>query len=356
MQFEQKIVTKLCEQAQTFFNQKENPSNVFKTSISGKRYTIVKTADGTSDQHFLLRKRLGVGGFGQVFVGLPIDMKKFTIDKTKLMAVKITDFSERGSLSITDREESKKECEHEITCLKLFDSFVSFSFSKRPTENTISTGKIAIKKQVEIEECILSMTLHSGKSMDKHLNSPVYPILSLLDMSYSLADKLSLIHAQGVIHSDLNPKNVLWDDKTRAVNIVDFNRAKLLKAGEIYCFSNLRSAKDWMAPECSTVTKEELKQYGGGYKYSKASDIYSMGLILAAKYGLNSAEASYLRLDKKLIKEFIAKMTQPDEKSRPNIEQCKEFFLGLKMQLARDYNDRAKEKLIDIVDKLSSRP
>ena len=344
MKHDQKTIVSLCETSKKFFTAPDSQANIFTSTVAGKPYTVVKAIDDKeTPKYFLLQKELGKGTFGQVSVGIEIDLDSQKISENMPVAVKITDLSEQGRAVTASREEAKCESLHEKNCLAILKSCFGYSIGKRVKECSMEIDEGLIHTwTAEVEESVLIMPLHSGQSMDCHQSSHEYDTLVLLDMSYYLSDNLAKLHAENIVHSDLKPANIVWDAKTRAVNIVDFNRAKILAKGDFYSYCKVASDKAWMAPECSELTAAELSQSGCGYKYSRASDIYSLGAILTKTYGLDSTNISYLTYDKILIKNFISDMKNPDEKSRPTAEACKDFFCQLKRQIALNKADPMK--------------
>lgn len=49
-----------------------------------------------------------------------------------------------------------------------------------------------------------------------------------LDIGIKIAEILGEIHKQSIIHKDINPKNILYDETTKEVKIINFNRASIL--------------------------------------------------------------------------------------------------------------------------------
>ena len=101
---------------------------------------------------------------------------------------------------------------------------------------------------------------------------------------------LCYLHANGVIHRDLNPRNILFtiDDRNRPVmKLADFGCSRILLDGESrHVLSKTRDASNytilrrfgtdgWLAPEVLNARKEDDPFYT--YK----SDIFPLGLIIA---------------------------------------------------------------------------
>ncbi len=96
------------------------------------------------------------------------------------------------------------------------------------------------------------------------------------------AEALASIHAQGVLHGDIKPSNLMVDSQGD-IKITDFGLATL--AAEEAHPPNLGTPA-YLAPE---------RRAGGGH--SKASDLYAMGLVLHRILGLATPEEKGMATD-----------------------------------------------------------
>ena len=71
-----------------------------------------------------------------------------------------------------------------------------------------------------------------------------YPIGQLVDIVIQVAEVLSWLHANGIIHGDLKPENIIVDPSGHAT-LVDFGFS--CKAGSMA--TSIRGTRDYMAPE-----------------------------------------------------------------------------------------------------------
>jgi serine/threonine protein kinase len=121
-----------------------------------------------------------------------------------------------------------------------------------------------------------------------HKSLPLDKIISI-----SLAHGMAYIHSQGVVHRDVKPENIIFDEEGCA-KIVDFGIA----CEEAYCdpLANDTGTFRWMAPEMM-----KHKTYG------RKVDVYSFGLILWEMFSgsvpyedLNPFQAAFAVFDKLL--------------------------------------------------------
>jgi serine/threonine protein kinase len=80
------------------------------------------------------------------------------------------------------------------------------------------------------------------------------------------------VHNLGVLHKDLEPRNILWNPQTKTVMIIDFERAKLVKAprpalGTIS--HNPRNGKNPVTtdPKFAKESAEEIYHMDSALKY-----------------------------------------------------------------------------------------
>jgi serine/threonine protein kinase len=106
------------------------------------------------------------------------------------------------------------------------------------------------------------------------------------DVLYQLAIGLEYIHKMGLIHRNLNPRNVLiWMDSTTKEVLMkwaDFGISKLINERGTHSISGSRGSDNWYAPEIMIIQieeeengEEEITRQRGTVK----SDVFTEGLI-----------------------------------------------------------------------------
>ena len=120
----------------------------------------------------------------------------------------------------------------------------------------------------------LIMELIEGIPLSKKLaEGPLSPD-DVAVLGARVAHGLAAAHRKGVIHRDLSPDNiVLPNGRVHEAKIIDFGIAKLLEQGEGTIVDGFKGKLSYASPE-------QLGFFGG--KIDGRSDLYSLGLVLAA--------------------------------------------------------------------------
>ena len=170
----------------------------------------------------------------------------------------------------------------------------------------------------------LVMEFVDGPSLSKVLKQGPLPPAQVRELRDQLADGLAAAHEKGVIHRDLSPDNVILPGGTLSkAKIIDFGISKMADPEAKTILG------DDFAGKYSYVSPEQVGLYGG--KVDLRSDVYSLGLVLAAAAAgapldMGSSPISVVearrvvpkldRVPAELRPELTA-MLQPDPASRP---------------------------------------
>jgi serine/threonine-protein kinase len=122
----------------------------------------------------------------------------------------------------------------------------------------------------EDEQPYIVMRLMTGGSLADRLAHGPLSLLESARIFGRLAPALDRAHSKGVIHRDLKPGNILFDDEDNPY-VSDFGIAKITEASTVYTHSGgIVGTPAYMSPE----------QARGDRDIDNRSDIYALGAIL----------------------------------------------------------------------------
>jgi serine/threonine-protein kinase len=118
----------------------------------------------------------------------------------------------------------------------------------------------------------LVMDLAAGGDLAERLKAadgPI-PLEQAVAIAQALAQALAHLHAQGVLHRDMKPSNVLFDDRDQP-RLVDFGLAKVTWQGSLTQTGTMMGTPAYMAPEQAAAQRGEVGPH---------SDVYGLGAVL----------------------------------------------------------------------------
>jgi serine/threonine protein kinase len=124
----------------------------------------------------------------------------------------------------------------------------------------------------EYEELpFFTMKLATGGTLAQRRKQLAGEWRGIAELMARLADAVQFAHEHGVLHRDLKPGNILFDDQDRAY-VSDFGLAKLLSGdSDLTPSANFLGTPHYVAPEVATRNARQA---------TIASDVYSLGAIL----------------------------------------------------------------------------
>ncbi|TPK72533.1 serine/threonine protein kinase [Mesorhizobium sp. B2-4-15] len=170
----------------------------------------------------------------------------------------------------------------------------------------------------------LAMEFVDGQSLFDVMRRGPMPGEDVRRLCHRLTSGLAAVHQAGAVHRDLSPDNIILPGgRVERAKIIDFGIARSAAAGG----ETLIGGK--FAGKYNYVSPEQLGLYGG--EVSEQSDIYSLGLVLAAALRgkpLDMSGTQYEVIEKRRtvpdlsdidpdFHELIGAMLQPDPRDRP---------------------------------------
>ncbi|MGX5799764.1 protein kinase domain-containing protein [Bradyrhizobium sp. Arg314] len=170
----------------------------------------------------------------------------------------------------------------------------------------------------------LAMEFVDGQSLFDVMRRGPMPGDDVRRLCHRLASGLAAVHLAGAVHRDLSPDNIILPGgRVERAKIIDFGIARSAAVGG----ETLIGGK--FAGKYNYVSPEQLGLYGG--EVSEQSDIYSLGLVLAAALRgkpLDMSGSQYEVIEKRRtvpdlsdidpdFHELIEAMLQPDPRDRP---------------------------------------
>jgi hypothetical protein len=170
----------------------------------------------------------------------------------------------------------------------------------------------------------LVMALVDGVSLAEQLRAGPLTPDQVRDLGAQVAEALAHVHAQGVVHRDVKPANILLDRSGRPF-LTDFGIARAVGAAALTAVGDTVGTAAYLSPE--QVRGEEV---------GPATDVYALGLVLLEaltgerEYPGSTAETALARLSRPPrvpadappdLAALLAGMTTTDPADRPGADE-----------------------------------
>ncbi len=171
----------------------------------------------------------------------------------------------------------------------------------------------------------LVMRLLEGRTLSAEIADGPLPTRRVRRLGAELAEALAYVHAQGVVHRDVKPSNVLFDALDRPY-LADFGLAHLPGATRL-------TRSDQMVGTAAYLAPEQVR----GTDVDHPADIYALGLVLLEcltghrEYPGSEVEAAVARLHRSPaipghlpadLAGLLSAMTASDPERRPTALDC----------------------------------
>jgi eukaryotic-like serine/threonine-protein kinase len=171
-------------------------------------------------------------------------------------------------------------------------------------------------------QLFIVMALYEGRTLKQRLESGPLPIDEALDLATQIADGLAKAHAQGVVHRDIKPGNVMVTED--GVRILDFGLATFVDALKLTGENVSFGTPAYMSPE-------QVR----GEAADARSDVWAAGAVLyemlaghapfqgayaeAVGYAIRHESPKSLRTDRPDIREDIEQLVFRALHKDPNV-------------------------------------
>ena len=116
-------------------------------------------------------------------------------------------------------------------------------------------------------QLFIVMAYYTGDTLKRRLDAGPLPVDEALDIATQVADGLARAHAQGIVHRDIKPGNLILTED--GVRIVDFGLATFVDALQLTVEGSTLGTAAYMSPE--QVRGEEV---------DARTDVWAVGVVL----------------------------------------------------------------------------
>ena len=149
-----------------------------------------------------------------------------------------------------------------------------------------------------------------AQSLFELINTKDFTLLQKLHIAYALAVALKSLHQKNIIHVDINPKNIIYNEQTQAIQLIDFGQSIINSTQHSNTPGHKGASANlfYISPEQTGLTKNKI---------DFRSDLYSLGMSL---YHLFLGYSPYNANDKyELMHKQIASTPEPLNKINSDI-------------------------------------
>jgi serine/threonine protein kinase len=212
--------------------------------------TLDRLVGRTLNNRYLVKRKIGEGGFGAVFEGMQVATER-------AVALKVLHPQSLADPTVVAR--FRREAE---SCSKLRNPHTVIIYDFDQTEDGV---------------LYLAMELVRGQSLqDIQRASGTVPVDRCLRLLDQVADALGEAHAKGIVHRDMKPENIMVEERDGEdfVKVLDFGIAKI-KSGDGGKDAPALTAIGQTVGTLEFMSPEQLR----GKPLDGRSDIYALGMV-----------------------------------------------------------------------------
>ncbi len=190
----------------------------------------------------------------------------------------------------------------------------SIAWFKREYETTQTInlpGVIDVYSWEKLESnWVMVLEDFGGESLNRIIPKQEFTIAEFLHLAIEIVDILGQVHQQHIIHKDINPSNIILNQKTGKLKLIDFGISTTLSR-EISTFRNPNVLEGTLA----YISPEQTGRMNRAIDYR--TDFYSLGVSF---YELLTGELPFPSNDVlELVHCHIAKQPTPPQELKPEI-------------------------------------
>lgn len=187
------------------------------------------------------------------------------------------------------------------------------------TKNLTANGVIDAYEMIQFKNTLVIVLEDiDGISLDRFFklnnhNRTSIDVKKILEIAIQVIKILELIHEQHIIHKDINPSNILWNENTQEARIIDFGIACNISYQSRHPISN--SSSDSIEGTLAYMSPEQTGRMNRILDYR--TDLYSFGVAL---YELLTGQLPFYSEDAlEVIHCHIAKVPDSPHLINPNV-------------------------------------
>lgn len=193
------------------------------------------------DDRYQLVKKIGAGGMADVYMA-----KDILLDRVVAVKILHSNFAEDNEFIVRFRHEAQ-------------------SAGKLSHPNIVGIYDVGCDQGVYY----IIMEYVEGSTLKQYIQThPNIPIDTAVRITIEIGNALEEAHANGIVHCDIKPHNILLTDSGR-VKVTDFGIARAINSSTIMNRESILGSVHYLSPE-----------QAAGDKVTEKTDIYSLGIVL----------------------------------------------------------------------------